>query len=175
MNVYQTVEHFREEVGLNLLIDSLFGEEGADGGFPLPDGSDGGRQALVYDEYGLWLLSQAPTDQGADDTVRYFPFDVVTSCTLRQGPGAREIYQDHETSYNERTGGVLRSTTLDLTIADAVFRFDGREIAGLVANESFYPEILGDFFDIVRHCAAFGVPVRLNSTSTPVLTGAAVR
>lgn len=168
MNVYQCVAHFAEEAGLHLLIDSLWGEEGADGGFPLPDAPDGGRQALVFDESGLWMLSQSSKGDGAEDHVRYFPFDVVTSCMLRQGPSAVSDLGDSY-SFEERTGEILRATTLDLTIAESVFRFDGRSIAQRISNDSFFTEILDDFFDIVRCCATFGVPVELVSTGAPVM------
>jgi len=172
MNVYQAIEHFDEEVGLILLVDSMFGEEGAIGGFPLPDGGDGGRQALVYDEFGLWFINQPPQGEMSEDRIRYFPFDVVTSCLLRQAEGAHRAFEKHDTSYDERTSDVLRATTLDLEIADSAFHFDGAEIADRVGNESFYPEILGDLFDLIRRCAAYGVPVELRAASAPVLVSA---
>lgn len=175
MNVYQCVEHFDEEPGLHLLIDSLFGEQGADGGFPLPSGPDGNRQALLYDQYGLWILTQAPVGEGEEDHVRHFPYGVVTSCIIRQTEGVRKAYEDTHSSYYQRMAGVLRSTVLEVSISDSYFRFDGRLIASAVTNEGFFPEIVDDFFGIMRYCASYGVSVEAISTPAPALVGAGTR
>lgn len=172
MDVYQAVEHFDEEVGLNLLIDSTFGDEGADGAFPLSNGTEGSKQALAYTDYGVWFITQAPRGSGTEDHIRYFPFDVVTSCSLRQAEGARSVFQDHETSFPERMSEVLRATTLEMTIADAAFEFSGSEIAQLLRNEAFYAEVLDSFFALVHRCASYGVPVELVSSPSRILVGA---
>lgn len=172
MNVYQAVEHFDEEVGLNLLIDSMFGEEGAIGGFPLPPGTDGRQQALVYDEYGMWFITQSASNGGGEDAVRFFPFEAVTACDFYLGPGARETYRDQTTSFGERSEGVLRSTSLELIIAGTQFTFDGAAIAETLTRESYHAEVLGDLFAIVRHCSEYGVPVQLTSEPVRELAGA---
>jgi hypothetical protein len=59
-----------------------------------------------------------------------------------------------------------------MEIAESAFRFDGADIAEHITNESFYPEIVGDLFSIVRHCASYGVPVELIGTGSPALVGA---
>lgn len=172
MDVYQAIAHFDEEVGLNLLIDSTFGDEGADGAFPLSDGIEGSKQALAYTDYGVWFITQAPRGSGTEDHIRYFPYDVVTSCTLRQAEGARRVFQDHDTSFPERMSEVLRATVLQMTIADAAFEFSGADIAQLLDNEAFYSEVLDSFFSLVHHCASYGVPVELVSMPARVLVGA---
>lgn len=171
MDIYQAVAHFDEEVGLNLLIDSAFGDEGVDGAFPLGDSSEGTHQALAYNDYGIWFVTQSPRDAGTEDHIRYFPFDVVTSCTLRQGDGARRVYQNHDTSFGERMAEVLRATVLEMTIADAAFVFDGSDIISNVSKDGLYSEVLDDFFGIVHRCASYGVPVELVSMPAPVLAG----
>lgn len=171
MNVYQAVEHLHEEVGLNVLIDSMFGEEGSLGAFPLPDGTDGRRQALLYDEYGLWFVVQSGANGDSTDAVRFFPFDAVTTCDLYLGAGAREVHQDQATSFGERSEAVLRSASLELTIAGTQLRFDGAEIAEKLDREGYFSEVLGDFFGIVRHCSEYGVPVQLSSEPVRELIG----
>lgn len=171
MNVYQAVEHLHEEVGLNLLIDSMFGEEGSLGAFPLPDGNDGRKQALLFDEYGLWFVIQSGADGDSTDAVRFFPFEAVTTCDLYMGAGVREVYRDQTTSFGERSEAVLRSTSLDLTVAGTQLRFDGAEIAERLGRESYFSEVLGDLFGIVRHCSEYGVPVQLSSEPVRDLVG----
>lgn len=164
MNVHETVEHFENDLGMKVLIDWLFRDEGVEGGFPIPAAADGGKQALLYDEFGLWMLHETPTLNGqAEDAMRFFSYDTVTACTLHQGREVSDAYEDHETTFEQRSGDVLRATTLEITIAGTPFSFRGDELALMLENEDDQPVVLGDLFGIVRYCVAFGVPVELKT------------